>query len=260
MGPPTAATPNGPIACVAAEPAERQPRTVSVAPVVLPGNPPAEVPALVPREGAAAAGGDAVKVERLAAAEVAKPPLAVLPQVPESEPVGVLVWLDLPRGDVGEGEATAWKAAAARHGVAVILPGSSDPQRWGREDIGSIRRGLATLAGKRSIDPSRIAVAGRGAGGAFAWLVGEALGPAARGVAIIDAGLPRQATIEPVEPGRGKWLLFGGKDAAATARMEADRRRLERAGHLVGTLTVDAAEAPPPAATLCGWVDSLGVL
>jgi serine protease Do len=245
----------------AAKPAEAPPRSLSLSPVVLPGDPPAEVPALVPREGAAAApGGDAVKVERLEAAEVAKPPLVVLPQLPAAEPLGVLVWIDQPRGEVADGEATAWKAAAARHGVAVILPGSADPQRWGREDIASIRRGIATLAGRRSVDPSRIAIAGRGAGGAFAWLVGEALGPAARGVAILDAGLPRQATIEPVEPGRGKWLLFGGRDAAAVARMETDRRRLERAGHLVGTLPVDAADAPPPAASLCGWVESLGVL
>jgi hypothetical protein len=237
-------------------------RTVEVSPVVMPGDPPADVPPFVPAEGAAAAPpADAVAVERLAAAEESRPPLVVVPAVSPAEPLGVLVWLDLPRGAVDEPQATAWKAAAARHGVAVILPGSADPQRWGREDIGTIRRGLATLASKRAIDPNRIAIAGRGAGGAFAWLVADALGPTARGVALVDAALPRQATIEPVEPGRWKWVLFGAANGEANAnagRVDADRRRLEGAGNSVGTLGDGGATVP--AADLCAWVEALGVL
>jgi len=237
-------------------------RTVEVSPVVMPGDPPADVPPFVSAEGAAAAPpADAVAVERLAAAEESRPPLVVVPAVSPAEPLGVLVWLDLPRGAVDEPQATAWKAAAARHGVAVILPGSADPQRWGREDIGTIRRGLATLASKRAIDPNRIAIAGRGAGGAFAWLVADALGPTARGVALVDAALPRQATIEPVEPGRWKWVLFGaanGEANAAAGRVDADRRRLEGAGNSVGTLGDGGATVP--AADLCAWVEALGVL
>ncbi len=242
-------------------------RTVSLAPVPMPGDPPADVPAFVPEEGGGvAAQADAVVVERLAAAEEARPPLVVLPKVPVQEPLGVLVWLDLPRGEVEEAQAAAWKAAAARHGIAVILPGSSDPQRWGREDVGTIKRGIATLAAKRAVDSTRIAVAGRGAGGAFAWLVADALGPAARGVALVDAGLPRQATIEPVEPGRSKWVLFGtgaGGDAggganAAAGRVAADRRRLEAAGYTVGSLGTGGADVP--AAAVCAWVEALGVL
>ena len=203
-------------------------------------------------------------VERLQAAEVAQPPLAVLPSVGSKEPLGVIVFLDVPRGPVDDAQAAEWKAAAARHGVAVILPGSVDPQRWGREDIGGIKRALATLATKRAIDPARIAVVGRGAGGAFAWLVAESLGPAVRGVALIDAPLPRQATVEPAEPGRSRWVLFGTvADAAAAAhlspRVEADRRRLAAAGFAVGTLPVTQGEGVPTA-LLAAWVEALGLL
>ena len=231
-------------------------------PADLPADLPEQIPALIPERAAAVVlGGAAATVERLEAAEVAKPPLAVLPP---QEPLGVLIYLDVPRGEVGESQAAEWQAAAARYGVAVILPSSLDPQRWGREDLASIKRALATLSTKRAIDPARIAVVGRGAGGAFAWLVAESLGPAARGVALLDSALPRQATVEPPEPGRSRWVLFGrvgeSADAAQLApRIEADRRRLEESGMVAGVLPLELGPLVPTAALLA-WVEALGVL
>jgi serine protease Do len=236
------------------------PVELAILPADLPGDFTAQVPPFVPQQPAPLpAGGDAVVVERLQAAEVAKPPLVVLPAVAPREPLGVLVYLDPPRGDIDEKEAAAWKRVAARHGVAVILPGSADPQRWGREDIGGIKRALATLAAKRAIDPARIAVAGQGAGGAFAWLVADALGPVVKGVAMIDATLPRQATVEPVEPGRSRWVLFGSTAGQPPARIDADRRRLEQAGYSVGGVPGNQ-EAAAVTGLLAAWVDALGVL
>ena len=246
-------------------------QTIPVEVAAMPADLPADLSALVPPFAPALApagpmvpAGDAAVVERLEAAEVAQPPLVVLPAAPPREPLAVIIYLDLPRGPVAEAEAIAWKAAAARHGVAVILPGSVDPQRWGREDIGGIKRAVATLSAKRAIDPARIAVAGRGAGAAFAWLVAESLGPAVRGVALIDSTLPRQAVVEPAEPGRSRWVLFGtAADAAAAAqlspRVEADRRRLEASGVAAGTLPMTPG-AGVPAATLAAWVEALGLL
>ena len=246
-------------------------QTIPVEVVAMPADLPADLSALVPAFAPALApagpvvpAGDAAVIERLEAAEVAQPPLVVLPAAPAQEPLGVIVYLDVPRGPIAEAEGIAWKAAAARHGVAVILPGSADPQRWGREDIGGIKRAVATLSAKRAIDPARIAVAGRGAGAAFAWLVAESLGPVVRGVALIDSTLPRQAAVEPAEPGRTRWVLFGtAADAAAAAqlspRVEADRRRLESSGFAAGTLPVTPG-AGVPAATLAAWVEALGLL
>jgi serine protease Do len=244
-------------------------QTIPVETVVMPADLPADlvdqVPGFVSRQARPGReDADAATVQRLEAAEVAQPPLVVLPAVPPGEPLGVIIYLDLPRGPVAEAEATVWKAAAARRSVAVILPGSADPQRWGREDIVGIKRALATLATKRAIDPARIAVAGRGAGGAFAWLVAESLGPVVRGVALIDSALPRQATIEPAEPGRSRWVVFGGAaagvpDGQASVRVEADRRRLEEAGLSVGRLPV-GQEAGVPAPLLAAWVEALGLL
>ena len=239
-------------------------QTIPVETVVMPADLPpdfaATVPEYVPKlPTPVPPGGDVVKIERLEAPEVAKPPLVVLPGGAAREPLGVLVYLGPPRGEVDEQQAAAWKLVAARHGVAVILPGSADPQRWGREDIGGIKRALATLAAKRAVDPARIAVAGQGAGGAFAWLVAESFGPAVRGVTLLDASLPRQASIEPVEPGRSRWVLFGTTGGELPARVEEDRRRLERAGFTAGTLPGEQGVATV-APLLAAWVEALGTL
>ena len=213
-------------------------------------------------------------VERLGAAEIVRPAWAVLPAATAKAPLGVLVYCGQPAGAGGAAvkaaraaeideafkrEAERWRAAATRYGVAVVLPQSSDPQRWGREDIATLARTLDGLRLRRAIDPSRVAFAGSGAGGAFAWLAAEALGPAVRGVALLDATLPRQATITPTEPGRSRAVLFGTLPGAAVNRVDDDRRKLEAAGYPVGLLP-DLVGDGLPTETLCSWVEALGVL
>ena len=248
-----------PLAIVVTRQGVRQ--TIPVEAAAMPTAIPADLGDWVP-SAAPAPGGEAASVERLEGAEVAQPPLAVLPATDPQQPVGVVVYCDLPRGPVTEQQAAEWKAAAARHGVAVIVPGSTDPQRWGREDIAGIRRAIATLASRRAIDPARVAVAGRGAGAAFAWLVAEALGPVVRGVVLVDAALPRQAKVEPAEPGRSRWVVFGGAiepQSPLAARIEADRQRLREAGMAVGDLPVVPGVGTPPA-VVTAWVEALGLL
>ena len=225
----------------------------------LPGDVPEDGPPAAAQQGEAPGGPlDAATVIRLEAADVADPPLAVLPRAGKT-PVGVLVYFAIPHGPVTETEAAAWKAVAARHGIAVILPGSGDPRHWSRDDIPDVSRALASLQTRRQIDPTRIAVAGSGPGAAFAWLVAERMEGLVGGVALVDSGLPRQARIDPAEPGRSCWVLLGpGADGAGQARLAADRRRLEEAGLTVGTLP--GAGAVTPADLLGRWVSLLGLL
>lgn len=200
---------------------------------------------------------DAATIVKLEAPEVAAPPRAVIPAGEKSDPVGVLVYFGAPQAEAGDGNAAAWMQAANRYGVAVILPAPSDPQRWSRADIAGVARAIDSLRSRRSIDGSRIVVAGSGAGGAFAWLVAEALGPAVRGVALLDTPLPRQAKVEPAEPGRPRWILFGpGKEPRP--RVDADRRRLVEAGHAVGTLPPRPVDSVPTE-TLAAFTEAVGL-
>jgi serine protease Do len=223
----------------------------------------ADVPPMI--EGWQPAAGDplrgpvAAAVVKLESPDEPRPPLAVIPNAGRKEPVGVLVYFGVPHGPAAEAEAVAWKAAAAAWDVAVILPGSADPQRWSGDDLPAIRRSLAALHTKRPIDPARIAVAGRAAGGGFAWFVADRLGAAVRGVAVIDSALPRTAELEPAEPGRSRWVLLGkGGDGDVARRLTEDRRRLEAAGFPVGTVAADGET--PPADLLCRWNVLLGLL
>lgn len=230
-------------------------RTVDVAAAALPDVVPADAVPLAEPLGPAT-------VERLEAAEVARPPLVVLPDA-KAGPLGVLVYCGPPPGvaDGPEGAKAAdpWLEAAARHRIAVVLPKAADPQRWGRDDIRAVARALDSLRSRRPVDASRIAVAGRGPGGTFAWLVSEALGPAVRGVALLDAGLPRQAAIEPSEPGRSRWVIFGVPLTGGPPKVDADRATLGKNGYQVGVLPEVLGDGPP-AEELCRWVESLGLL
>jgi hypothetical protein len=217
-------------------------------------------------------GATGARATRLEAPEVAKPPIAILPDGDATQPLGVLVYFGPPPGavdpqaggrkgnaDADQAFAEPWKTAAARHRVAVILPAAEDPQRWVRGDIAAVARAIDSLASRRPIDRSRVAFAGRGAGGAFAFVAAEAIGPAARGVALLDSALPRQAAIEPAEPGRSRWVLFGQSADQALPRLAADRQKLTDNGFPVGMLG-EMLGAAVPAEALCAWVECLGVL
>jgi len=214
---------------------------------------PAEGPAWLPVATAVEGVGEPVKVLRLEAAESAERPLAIVPRG-AGEPLGMLVHFGPPRGPVADEEAASWRAAVAATGVAVVLPGSADSRRWSREDVSGVLRAMQALAGRRPIDPDRIALSGSGAGGSFAWLVAERLGPACRGIAVVDAPLPEAMPLATAGPGEARWILLGA--AAADRRSAADRRRLEDAGHVVAPVP---AEGLLPA-TLCRWASLLGLL
>jgi S1-C subfamily serine protease len=222
--------------------------------------PPTDVPAEGPTT--ASAGGvldaalDPVKVTRLEMVDAAERPLAVVPRGGDA-PLGLLVHVGPPRGAVPDAEADRWKGAVAASGVAVLLPGSTDRTRWSRDDVAAVVEAIQSLHRRRPIDPDRVAVSGSGAGAAFAWLVAERLGNACRGVAVPGAALPAAGPLPPADPGAARWYLLGGGERLPAARVDADRRRLEAAGHVVGVLPVDTDPAP---ATLCRWASLLGLL
>ena len=206
-------------------------------------------PVAAPLDG----GVDAARVVRVKAVDLVDPPVAVLPLGASAAPV--LVWCGPPHGLVAESEAAVWKAAVAATGVAVLLPGSAAAREWTANDVETVIRGLQAVAGERTIDPARVAVAGQGAGGVFAWLVAGSLGDACAGVAVFDAAMPRRIRLGEAEPGKAKWILLGAGESA----VGDDRGPLERAGHAVGTLPA-LGDAGPPAAVLCRWASLLGLL
>lgn len=240
-------------------------RRLQVRTVWLPAEPPAEVPAIGPVDDQPPA-----TVLKLEAPELAEPGWAIVPATEDGPPLGVLVSFDEPEGPLAAeaitGRVAAWRDAVTRYRVAVVLIGSSDPTRWSRTDLDGVGRSLEVLRTRRRLDPTRIGFVGRGAGGTFAWLAADRFSPVVRGVALIDAALPRRATIEDAAPDRFRWVLLGStvpaepEPEAAEARREAnDRERLRKAGITVGDLPALESDAAR-AAVLCRWIETLGVL
>lgn len=242
-----------------------QEQRVRLATVPLPAAPPEAVPELTE-----VAEQPPPLVIKLEAAELADPGWAVVPADEDGPPLGVLVSFAEPEGPLEAeaitGRVAAWRDAVVRYRVAVVLLGSTEATRWSRADLDRVGRSLEVLRTRRPLDPTRIAFVGRGAGGAFAWLAADRFSTAVRGVALIDAALPRRATIAEASPDRFRWVLFGTDspatatpDPAAARRQAADRERLSKAGITVGDLPAGDSDAAR-AASLCRWVETLGVL
>jgi len=112
------------------------------------------------------------------------------------------------------------------------------------------------------IDPSRLAFAGRGAGGTLAWLGGDAFKGRVEGVALLGATIPRRTELQRPSADRPLQVLFArpsSDDAVEIARYDADSRRLDEAGILHARLPQPLGEADP-VDDLCRWVDLLGLL
>lgn len=233
-------------------------RRVRLQTVLLPSLPPTAVPASTDFTPPA--------LVRLEAPELAEPGWAILPDSAADQPLGVLFFFGEPAGPLPKAAATRelarWREAAGGYQVAVVLLGSTDTTRWGRDDLERVGRSLDALASRRPLDPTRIAFTGRGAGGTFAWLAADRFARFVSGVGLLDAMLPSRVKISPAAPDQFRWVLFGDTgpetsetETATSRRQAADRERLRKAGLTVGSLPPSEGEA----ADLCRWVECLGV-
>jgi serine protease Do len=202
-------------------------------------------------------------IERLGAADVESPALAILPPADATEALGAVVVLGDPKATIDERSAEPWLRPAADHGVAVVIAQAADGSGWGSADVRSVAKALEILASRRGIDATRVAVAGLGAGAEAAWNVGASLAAVTRGIAVLEGHLPRRATIPEADPARPLSVLlsdFGPArgDVEAGRRGAADRKRLSEAAIPWGSLETRRAEWP--AEEICRWVESLGLL
>ncbi|NDH94910.1 MAG: hypothetical protein EBZ13_10360, partial [Planctomycetia bacterium] len=192
----------------------------------------------------------AATVVKLEAPDLAEPGWALLPTVPEEEPLGTLVFFPEPTGPLSKQDAdtllASWQAAVGRYRVAVVVLGSSEQTRWSRSDLDRVGRSLDALAGRRRL--------------AYALVFP---GQGAQSVGMLDAVLPRRVTIQPASPAAFRWVLLGESaenTMTGTAKEQAsfDREQLMQAGLPVGEISpgTDADRA----AFWCRWVETLGVL
>jgi serine protease Do len=91
-----------------------------------------------------------------------------------------------------------WKSECDLGQWILLAPKAADPRKWDRTELPLVRKLMDQVSSDYLIDPARVVVVGRDAGGAMALLVTLQNRDVVRGIGIIDGPLPSQ--IPPNEP------------------------------------------------------------
>jgi len=117
-----------------------------------------------------------------------------------SVPHGLLVWLQEPGSDEFDELVTAWKATCERDNLVLLAPHSADPERWDPTEVDVVRALIDEAIGSYNIDPTRVVLQGRRAGGAISYLTAFAHRDIIRGLVVVDVAVPRRTTLKPNDP------------------------------------------------------------
>jgi len=93
-----------------------------------------------------------------------------------------------------------WQEHCDRHDLILVAPQATDAAAWQATDVEYLSRVLMTVVDKYTVDRSRIVVHGHQAGGAMAYRLALHNREAVRGVAVVDAPLPRLRRVPANNP------------------------------------------------------------
>ncbi|MFZ5830989.1 MAG: PDZ domain-containing protein [Planctomycetota bacterium] len=100
---------------------------------------------------------------------------------------GVLVWLHGPGGIDPQQFLGPWRLACRGLDLILMIPESSDPERWSPADVAVLPTALEQLRSAYNIDPQRIAFGGHESGGTASWILAMRQRELAHGVALVNA-------------------------------------------------------------------------
>lgn len=108
-------------------------------------------------------------------------------------PHGVVMVLHAAGQKDVKGFVRPWQEHCDRHDLILVAPRATDAAAaaWQATDVEYLSKVLAAVMGKYSVDRSRIVVHGHQAGGAMAYRLALSNRETVRGVAVVDAPLPR---------------------------------------------------------------------
>jgi serine protease Do len=115
-------------------------------------------------------------------------------------PHGVVLWLHAPGGFKQDELVEQWKPLCETYDLILLAPQATDPDKWLPTETRFVRSALDSVMKTYSIDPARVAVHGREAGGTLAYIFAFLNLDVARAVAASDAPLPRVAQLPQPDP------------------------------------------------------------
>ncbi|MDY0169661.1 MAG: PDZ domain-containing protein [Thermoguttaceae bacterium] len=185
---------------------------------------------------------------------------AYLPRTDRPElPRGLVVWLHDAEGLEWDALLAQWKQECDRGQWILLAPKAVDPRRWDRIELSLVRKLIDQMSNEYVIDPARIVLAGRDAGGAMALLVASQNRDVVRGIGLIDAPLPgRIAPNEPLQ--RLAFFIARSEKSRHAAAMATGVQQLREAKYPVTMKSLGDDSRPLTAeerAEFSRWVDAL---
>lgn len=174
---------------------------------------------------------------------------------------GLVVWIHEPGGYDQEKTVARWKKHCEDAGLILLAPQSADPKRWQSTETEFIRKTIDDVLANYNIDRTRVVLHGHQAGGSMAYLVAFEQRELIRGVAVVDAALPRR--MQPPSNDPIQRLAIYSASAAKSKLAEVIKAGNERLESLKFPMTVKNLGFDPrylnegEIAELVRWIDTL---
>ena len=191
------------------------------------------------------------KVIQVKIADVANQCFAVVPDVvKDGPPPGLLVWIPGPGKLNRETIKATWLEATSAANVIVLIPESTDANRWTPGEMDIIVNSVDTMAKKLNFDRTRVAVGGFKSGGTMAGLLAFSQRDLFRGLILIDSNLSQRTQnvmTSPVEP---MMILFGTSSSP-------DKKQLATIERLTKARFPLHSELKPNQSGISSWCDDI---
>jgi len=228
------------------------------------GRLPGEIPASLPPARGAAPAGDvpATGIFEIKLPEEKNECRGYLPEnYLATVPHGLLVWIHEPGTDEFDKLVAAWKATCQRDNLILLAPRSADPEKWDPTEVDVVRAMIDEAIGSYNIDPTRIVIQGRGAGGAIGYLTAFAHRDIIRGIVPVDVAIPRRTNLKPNDPVE-RLSIYAITPAASKLKpaIQARLKQLEQMKYPVHKVESADAQGRLDAGgreQLARWIDSL---
>jgi serine protease Do len=179
-------------------------------------------------------------------------------------PRGVLVWLSDGTEKTAQALAAAWRTACDRDRLVLVLPAPADKKGWTSDDLEFLGRVLQSAASRLGDDPTRVVIGGEGKAGQMAYAVAMKARKFVRGVAVVDAPLPRTLDLPQNSPNQRLAVLsVETLNAPLSMLIRQDLKKLAEAGF--PATPVERREPPTGDGqldattrdTIARWIDAL---
>lgn len=152
-----------------------------------------------------------------------------------------------------------WRDVCNQKRTVLLVPQARDERSWEPSETQFIRKTIDNLRKEYRIDADRIAVFGKDSSGAMAYLTGFTYRDLLRGVAVVDAGIPRSSPAlfnEPLQ--RLSIWVAGPQEGRMTRRIEGNVELLRKLKFPVSQQMLESTDVDDAMReNVLRWLDTL---